>query len=116
MTTKGKDWTELEGTQRVVVCAANLSKSTGEIVCGARHYDARMREQMGSGTKWRNLLHKVLGCPRIPSKWLGSKQGFIDQFGVWMDRQEAWTVAESAGQIKYGRDYSKGTLYSEDLY
>jgi len=43
-------------------------------------------------------------------------QGFIDQWCVFMDRQEAWKVAEAAGQIKYGRDYSKGTLYSEDLY
>lgn len=30
--------------------------------------------------------------------------------------QEAWKVAEADGQIKYGMDYSKGTLYSEDLY
>lgn len=51
-----------------------------------------------------------------PPERLGAEQGFIDQFGEFMTRKEAWTVAEAAGQIKYPKDYCKGTLYSEDLY
>lgn len=91
-----------EVTPRVVVCAAIRSK-TGKLVCGARHWDAAMRGQ-------------VLVDGKRPSEWLSAEQGFIDQFCVFMDRQEAWKVAEAAGQIKYGPEHSKGTLYSEDLY
>lgn len=94
---------QLDGTQRVVVCAANRSKTTGKIVCGARHWDERMREWAFEGNERK-------------ADWLSAEQGFIDQFGVWMNRQEAWTVAEAAGQIKYGPITAKGTLYSEDLY
>ena len=43
------------------------------------------------------------------------EQGFIDQFGNFYNRQEAWIIAEKHKQIK--PDYSiKGTLFSEDLY
>lgn len=91
-----------DGGQRVVVCAANRSK-TGKIICGARHWDEAMRSTV--------VVNKTL-----PEEWHGANQGFIDQFCVWMNRQEAWKVAEAAGQIKYGSEHSKGTLYSEDLY
>ena len=91
-----------DNKQRVVVCAANRSKS-GKIVCGARHWDPAMRAQ-------------ILVDGKRPPEWSVAEQGFIDQFCVFMTRQEAWKVAEAAGQIKFGRDYSKGVLYSEDLY
>ena len=87
---------------RVVVCAANRSKS-GKIVCGARHWDTAMRGQ-------------ILVDGKRPPEWVGAEQGFIDQFGVFMNRQEAWVVAESGGQIRYPKNYCIGTLYSEDLY
>ena len=88
---------------RVVVCAAVQNKE-GKILCGARHWDSVMR---GIG---------VVDEQMIP-EWRGAKQGFIDQFGVFMDRQEAYEVAYAAGQIKYGCSGSiHGTLYSEDLY
>ena len=87
---------------RVVVCAA-IRRKDGKVVCGARHFDAAMRGQILVGGK-------------RPKKWLSAEQGFIDQFCVFMTREEAWKVASVAGQIKYGREYSIGTLYSEDLY
>ena len=91
-----------EVTPRVVVCAAIRSK-TGKLLCGARHFDEAMRSQfMVDGQR--------------PPEWLSAEQGFIDQFCVFMDRQEAWKVAEAAGQIKYELGHSKGTLYSENLY
>lgn len=46
-------------------------------------------------------------------------QGFIDQFGAFMSRTEAWKVAEAAGQIIRrvdGDAVDGGTLYSENLY
>lgn len=85
---------------RRVVCAANRH-ADGTIVCGARHFDNVMRAQMGT------------------ADWIGSAQGFIDQRGVWMNRREAWKVAEAAGQIlrRCGGDTANGgTLYSENLY
>lgn len=73
----------------------------GRIVTGARHMDKVMREQMNSaeGTDW----------------WKGCEQGFIDQFGDFINREEAWTIAGDQGQIRR-QVSSPGTLYSENLY
>lgn len=84
---------------RFVVCAACRVKFTGEIVIGPRHYDATMHKQMTS-PDWGDPV----------------EQGFIDQHGVFMTREEAWKVAEAVGQIRYrvGGDGEK--LFSENLY
>ena len=47
--------------------------------------------------------------------WKNCKQGFIDQFGDFIDRQEAWVIAKSQNQIVKSVS-SEGTLYSENLY
>lgn len=86
---------------RMVVCAAIVNKRNGVIICGARHYDPIMRQSLGV----------LIGL----AAWREADQGFIDQHGVFMDRKEAWKVAEAAGQIR--RQVSApGTLYSENLY
>lgn len=92
------------GTQRRVVCAANLYTS-GKTLISARHWDVGMCEQYNS----MRLTETEDKCT----------QGFIDQWGVFMSRTEAWKVAEAAGQILYrcgGDDADGGTLYSENLY
>lgn len=86
---------------RVVVCAANRAKSTGEIALGARHYDALMRQAIQNNEAF-------CGAP--------VEQGFIDQWGVFMDRKEAHAVALAAGQIKYRCGGDDGKLFSENLY
>lgn len=47
-------------------------------------------------------------------------QGFVDQWGVYMTREEAYQVAEAAGQIIYpaacGAGLDGPKLYSEGLY
>lgn len=46
-------------------------------------------------------------------------QGFIDTWGNFHTRTEAWKIAESHGQIIKrvgGDDTDGGTLYSENLY
>lgn len=90
----------LPDMQRRVVCAAVRNRSSGLVVCGPRHYDAIMREQM--------KLAK--------GEWADGIQGFVDQHGVFMSREEAWVVARAAGQIarRVGGDGHK--LYSENLY
>lgn len=87
---------------RVVVCAA-LRDKLGRIVAGARHYDTVMTEQIRRSVPDQDA-------------WRRCEQGFIDQLGVFLTREEAWTVAFDAGQIlrRVGGDGEK--LYSENLY
>jgi hypothetical protein len=95
---------------RAVVCAANRSRVTGKIIAGARHWDSIMRQQV-------NWLDPSSNNGRqMPDEWAGAEQGFIDQYGQWMTREEAWKVAEANNQIKFPSGWDKGTLYSEDLY
>ena len=88
---------------RRVVCAANRY---GELlVCGARHHDKVMNAQI-----------RAIGKERCkPSE---GYQGFIDQFGCFMTRQEAMKVAvESGQQLDMRRNSGNGRdLYSEGLY
>jgi hypothetical protein len=51
-----------------------------------------------------------------PAWWRGAEQGFVDQWGTFMDRKEAYAVAVAAGQILYGPHLSGGELDSSDLY
>jgi hypothetical protein len=47
----------------------------------------------------------------------GWDQGFVDQFGQFLTRKEAWIVAEEQDQIRrlcYANQ--KGYLFSENLY
>lgn len=93
---------EKELPQRRVVCAACRSSVTGQMILGPRHFDTVMRVH---ADKYPNVDF--------------DEQGFIDQWGVYMNRQEAWKVAEAANQIyrRCGGDEAKGgTLYSENLY
>lgn len=92
---------------RTVVCAANRFPGTGNgpiIVCGARHFD--------------NVMHAVIDALGLQSQAGDAEQGFIDQFGVFMTREEAATVAAEAGQLNVRRPKTVPArqLFSEDLY
>lgn len=93
-TTKGRP-------QQLIVCAA-MQMDDDHIITGVRHFSPDMRATMlkayGEGYHLRV-----------------KEQGFIDQYGHFLDRRSAWKVAESMGQIR--RIVSEpGTLYSENLY
>ena len=97
-----------------VVCAANRRKD-GKIVCGARHCDSIMRQQIGS----RLDLTRSDAEREESASWITAEQGFIDQFGTFLTRTEAWKIAEANGQIIRrcgGDEYNGGTLFSENLY
>lgn len=85
---------------RRVVCAA-IRNSSGQIICSARHFDALMHLQINE---------------QIHGGWKFAEQGFIDQHGAFLSREEAWLVAEAAGQIirRVGGDGVR--LFSENLY
>jgi len=84
--------------QRYVVCAAN--RKADVIICGARHFDTVMRSNI-----------KLLGL-----QFTAWEQGFIDQFGVFMTREEAFIVATDANQIRRRCGGDDGRLFSENLY
>lgn len=86
-----------------IVCAANKF-SNGDVVLGARHYDTPM--------------HAIIRRLKEPAPFpAGCLQGFIDRFGEFHTREEAWIIAHKAGQIirRCGSD-NKWRLYSENLY
>lgn len=86
--------------QQRVVCAA-IQNDAGYIVCGPRHYDHIMREQIINGLQDFSARNE---------------QGFVDQFGKFLTREEAYKVAVAAGQIVRRCGGDEGTLYSENLY
>jgi len=89
----------------IIVCAANFNPFTGKIILGVRHWDDHMRQH-------RNELSDS----GLSSQY---EQGFIDKFGRWHSRTEAWKIAVAANQIRrqVGDDSADGgTLYSENLY
>lgn len=86
-----------------VVCAANYYPVVDLLVCGARHYDGVMREVLNT-----------IDYPHYKRE--GYQQGFIDQFGNFLTREEAWVIATANGQICRDVDTTPGKLYSEHLY
>jgi len=86
-----------------IVCAAVLLKD-GLIVSSARHFDRRMRLTLGRIDRNQTLLVA------------GAEQGFIDQYGDFYTRGEAWTIAHKQGQIRRDLPCGVGVLYSEHLY
>lgn len=93
---------------RRVVCAA-IRASDGSVLLGIRHYSKDMHEQLRARTDAGKFKHRH-----------DPDQGFVDQHGVYMSREEAFQVAHAAGQILYPEHCGKGLdgqkLYSEGLY
>lgn len=93
---------------RFVVAAANRY---GDLITavGARH---------GSPVMWQQLSaireEKLIDLDNKGK----AEQGFIDQFDVFMTREEAWDVAVASGQLNLRRycGYEFGRLYSEDVW
>jgi len=95
-------WTEnglIKPASRVV-CAANRHRESGRIICGARHWDKIMRAQ------------------KLPTEyWSDFDQGFINQFGQWLNREESYIIAKEQGQIiRPDGTHDDKTLFSECLY
>lgn len=91
-------WFAFDVSPRTIVCAAN--RKDWVIVCGARHFDNVMREQI----KRMNMDFK---------NW---EQGFIDQYGNFLTREQAYHVASLNGQIVRRCGGDEGRLFSENLY
>lgn len=82
---------------RVVSMAANIVD--GRLIIGNRHFCPLMQMQielLGLNCKEHNI---------------STDQGFVDQWGIYMNREEAWFVAKNANQIK--EVFVEGILFSE---
>ncbi len=92
------------GIMQRVVCAA-VQYSNGITLVAPRHFDAVMRDQ----------YHRFFTQGTAPREQDGV-QGFLDQHGEFLTREEAWLIAEKSGQIirRVGGDGKK--LFSENLY
>lgn len=85
-----------------VVCAA-LRLPTGRIICGPRHYDPIMRQQIANDTE-------------APA-WRVAEQGFVNSHGQFLSREDALHVAKFHGQFRPIRNGAEGKqLFSENLY
>lgn len=86
---------------RRVVCAAVLYED-GTMLVGPRHYDSTMLDQ-----------YKRHGIGMTEDQ---AVQGFIDQWGKFMTREEAHKVASEQGQIRHRCGGDARRLFSENLY
>jgi hypothetical protein len=97
-----------------IVCAAMLMKD-GSIIVGIRHFSPEMRVTM----------EKIYG-KQYHLQVKG--QGFVDQFGIFFSRLDAWKIADNAGQIirslgwtdepapRRAKVGDTNVLFSENLY
>lgn len=96
-----------EETRRIV-CSANRYLSNGMLILGIRHWDRFMHQQA------TNLENEGIVAAEDHRNM---EQGFVDQFGNFLTREEAWEIASSRDQIvRTGQGFSGPKLYSENLY
>ena len=96
---------------RHVVCAANRYGTT--IIAGARHHDSIMRSAIAfiGGGDFRVGYEKLL-----EEAGEREQQGFIDQYGVFMSREEAaYIVVQNKQPLRDSKIVSR-ELYSENIY
>ena len=94
---------------RRVVCAA-IRAADGDLLLGIRHYSEDMHRQIEA----RHDGHKF-------ANRLDEDQGFVDQHGEWLSREDAYEIANMQDQIVNSRALGrtmdgKPKLYSEALY
>lgn len=112
---------ELKDPWRVVT-AANRHKESGLIVVGARHFDKLMRAQIFAlqGFDKKTAAEGHWGGMSSSVDWKDMDQGFIDNFGDYLTRKQAYVLAKYNGQLLKNNDGrchdSKNFLYSENIH
>jgi len=100
----------LMGPRTMIVAAACriVDGHVNLIFVSARHFDPLMHNQIDNSILTEDQ--------KSDGPW---EQGFIDQWGNYWSRKEAWKMAEKNNQIRRrcgGDTVGGGTLYSENLY
>jgi hypothetical protein len=98
---KVERWKHYGVQRRIAQAACNYG---GYVVTGTRHYCPLMCLQIDSVGS-NQLIEFAGGLDKVI-------QGFTDQYGVFLTREEAYVIAKEAGQI-IREDYQPGVLYSE---
>ena len=111
---------KLEQANYIIAAAARLKIGDDlYIIPSVRHFEELFHKNnevyiLGLVTK-----HPMLSTEQIHELFIKSEQGFIDRFSKFHNREEAWKIAEPAGQIRHrvdGDTINGGTLFSENLY
>lgn len=98
-------------TEQRIVCAAiqltylDRERNTQTVtIAGARHHDGIMN----------NVIIPLIDDDT--NRIVQRVQGFIDQHGTFLTREEAWAIAVQQDQIRFKGGWPEGKLYSENLY
>lgn len=83
--------------------AAAVRGSTGFIIVGQDHYDLDMKEQISQRVDGHLFLSKMY-----------RDLGFVDNHGIYHDRNDAFLIAQQAGQLK--SDLTSGGKIKEDEF
>ena len=94
-------WDHYEVTRKISQAAINFG---GYIVTGTRHYCPIMRMQIDA-IGHDHLIKFADGHENIV-------QGFTDQWGFFLNREEAYVIAEAAGQLLPRHEWGN-ELFSE---
>ena len=89
------------------------------IIPSVRHYDELFHTNNEVYKLGLRAKYPMLSTEQIHELFIKSEQGFIDRFSKFHNREEAWKIAEAAGQIRRrvgGDTINGGTLFSENLY
>lgn len=89
------------------------------IIPSVRHFDKLTHVLIPLVVEHLAVKYQLFTKEQIKLMVKTAEQGFVDKFGVFHNRQEAWKIAKDANQIfrNVGGDQSQGgTLYSENLY
>lgn len=89
----------------LIVCAANKFEVNGKelVIPAVRHYSPDM--------------HRILNTLEdLGSNPVELSQGFITNFGRFVDRKEALEIANANNQVRFSIGYEPDELYSEMLY
>lgn len=89
----------------LIVCAANKFEVSGKVLVipAVRHYSPDM--------------HRVLNAiEELGASTAEISQGFITNFGRYVDRKEALEIAKANNQVRFTIGYEPDELYSEMLY
>jgi hypothetical protein len=77
----------------------------GFLILGLRHWDQKMHNQV-------KIIQRTY--PTLDTK--KTIQGFVDGYGTFLTREEAWKRATLTGQLDNYKGHNPGVLFSEDLY
>ena len=97
-------WEEsgIDKPKQYIVCAA--CRHHGTMLAGPRHWDGVMRGQ------YKQLRADL----QVPHSMF--EQGFLDQFGQFISRRDAYQIAKQNGQPINESRNGRAELFSEGLY